>query len=63
MPAQHATSVALHGEVRVAVVPGIDSSYPSGRKAGGRKQWFWRSLVARKITLFLPGNNPKLSDR
>jgi len=40
MPTPHATPVALQGEARVAVVPGRDSSYPPGREAGGRKQWF-----------------------
>jgi len=40
MPTQHATPAALHGGARVAVVPGRVSSYPTGREAGGHKQWF-----------------------
>jgi hypothetical protein len=50
-------------ENRVLLVPGRDSSYPSGSEVGEHKQWFWCSLVTRKITLFLPGNKPNLSSR
>lgn len=39
---------------------GRDSLYPRDREAGGRKQWFWRSLVVKKNIVLLPENKPNL---